>query len=137
MEGAGGSILEPSPSHYWSLLLSSLPMKADLPHGLDPKPFFSEVWLLYALPPGLTQASSEKSVLVRHHHGSCLGEPVLCLRRHVPPRTFQGSPLRAMPGQVGACISHTQALAESSTHIHFLPSGWFAPEEGYLGRQMA
>lgn len=54
---------------------------------LIPKPFFSEVWLLYALPPGLTQASSEKSVLVRHHHGSCLGEPVLseetvCLPEH-------------------------------------------------------
>ena len=46
------------------------------------------------------------------------------------PRTFQGSPLRAVPGQVGTCISHTRALAESSTCIRFLPSGLFAPEQG-------
>lgn len=109
----GGSILEPSPSHYRSLLLSSLPMKADLPHGLDPKPSFSEVWLLHALPPEPTQASNEKSVLVRHHHGSCMswGTSPLSEETACPPEHSKGLLLEQCQGK----WEHA-----SATHGHWL-----------------
>lgn len=109
----GGSILEPSPSHYRSLLLSSLPMKADLPHGLNPKPSFSEVWLLHALPPEPTQASNEKSVLVRHHHGSCMswGTSPLSEETACPPEHSKGLLLEQCQGK----WEHA-----SATHGHWL-----------------
>lgn len=84
----GVSILELSLSHYWSLLLLGLPVKADLFRGLDLKSSCSEVWLLHALLPGLTQSSDRESVLVRHHRGASLWEPVLCLRRQRAPQNI-------------------------------------------------
>lgn len=129
----GGSILEPSPSHYRSLLLSSLPMKADLPHVLDPKPSFSEVWLLHALlqdqrkPPVRSLCWSD--ITMDHAWGNQSSEETASL-----PERAKGLLLE----QCQSKWEHASAThRHSSTRSHFLPSGLFAPEEGHLDRQMA